>query len=63
MKDRLRIMILSLAVSVMVYLWLEKNMPLLSPQELYGISAGIGFFIGVTLNYLWLSLSRKRGAR
>ncbi len=59
MKGKTRVMILSLIVSVLVFLWIERNMPLLSPQMVYGFAAGIGFIVGVILNYLWVNLSKR----
>ena len=63
MKNKAIIMTLSLVAAVLVYLCIEKYMPYLSPQLVYGIAAGVGFVIGVVLNYLWLTLSKRGSAK
>lgn len=63
MKATIRIMSLSLIAALPVYMLLEQNMPNLPLDAVYGVAAGSGFVIGVVLNYLWVALSKKSGAK
>ncbi len=59
LDNKLRITIIALIAAVPSYLALGYFMPLLPPQQLYGIAAFAGVVIGLVLNYLWVRLYRE----
>ena len=59
MLNKTAITLLSLLAAVVVYLWMEKELPHLSPQVLYGVAAFAGFVIGFGLNYAWGVLKNR----
>jgi len=61
LDNTLRITIISLSAAVPLYLALSSFMPLLSPDQLYGITAFSGVLIGLVLNFLWVKSKKKKG--
>lgn len=59
MQNKARAMTISLLVSVPLYFWIEYEMPNLTPDRMYMGAAGLGFVVGVVINYFWDILSRR----
>jgi len=59
MNRKTRVLVLAIAVALPAYLAIKTWSPYLPPESLYAVAAGVGFVVGLALDYLWVRLTRK----